>query len=100
MPPMAPPKPTRPATDATIRRAKISVGTIMTSVDQDCWPKNAMLKRTMASSTGTWVTKMMSGMTAALAPSAILRAELIGGPCCSSQLENHPPSKLPMPAAA
>ena len=80
MPPIAPPKPTRPATEATMRRWKRSVGTIITSVDHDCWPKNAMLKSTIASSTGTWVTKMMSGITAALAPSAILRAELTDAP--------------------
>ena len=52
----------------------MSVGTIITSVDHDCCPKNATLKSTIASSTGTWVTKMMIGITAALAPRAILRA--------------------------
>jgi hypothetical protein len=71
---MAPPNPTSPATEATICLENRSVGTIMTSVDHDCWPKNAMLKSTMASSVGTCVTNTMSGMTAALIPSAILRA--------------------------
>jgi hypothetical protein len=53
IPPIAPPKPTRPATEPMLRRGKMSVGTIITSVDHDCWPKNAMLMRTIASSTGT-----------------------------------------------
>src|SRR6185436_14683807 len=44
--------------------------------DHDCWPKNATLKSTIARSTGTWVTNTMIGMSAALAPSAILRALL------------------------
>ena len=70
---MAPPKPTRPATEPTARRGKMSAGRIITRVDHDCCPKNAMLNSTMAMSTGDHVTKMTSGMTAALAPSAILR---------------------------
>ena len=51
-PPIAPPNPTSPATDADDAPANRSVGTIITSVDHDCWPKNAMLNSTIASSTG------------------------------------------------
>ena len=70
---MAPPNPTRPATEPTAPRGKRSAGSVITSVDQDCWPKNAMLNSTMASSTGACVTKKTNGMTAALSPSASLR---------------------------
>jgi hypothetical protein len=45
----------------------------MTSVDQDCCPAKAMLNSTMAICTGDWVTKKMSGITAALAPRASFR---------------------------
>src|SRR5437868_5350364 len=99
-PPIAPPKPTSPATDATMRRSKRSVGTIITSVDHDCWPKKATLKSTIARLVGAYVTNTMSGMRAALAPSAALRDTLTEAPRFSNQLENHPPARHPTPAAA
>src|SRR6185369_11622210 len=79
---------------------KRSVGTIITSVDHDCWPKNAMLNSTIARPVGACVTNMMSGMTAALAPSAILRARLTDAPRFNNQLEIQPPARHPTPAAA
>jgi hypothetical protein len=63
----------------------------MTSVDHDCWLKNAMLKRRMAHSTGTCVTKTITGIIAALRPSASLRAKSTERPRPISQLENQPP---------
>ena len=99
-PPIAPPKPTSPATEATIVRSKRSVGTTITRVDQDCWPKNATLKRTMAQLTGTCVTSRIAGITAALSPSASLREKFTERPSAMSRLENHPPSTLPTPEAA
>src|SRR6266849_3804162 len=99
-PPIAPPNPTRPATDATMRRSKRSVGTIITSVDHDCWPKNATLKSTIARLVGAYVTNMMRGITAALAPSASLRDTFTEEPRFSSQLENQPAARQPTPAAA
>ena len=47
-PPIAPPKPTRPATAPTALRGNRSVGRIITSVDHDCWPKKARLKIAIA----------------------------------------------------
>ena len=62
-------------------RATRSVGSVMTRVDQLCWPKNARLKMAMTSATepaaGTSITQ---GMHAALSPSAILRAALTDRP--------------------
>jgi hypothetical protein len=96
---MALPNPTNPTTDATTRRSNRSVGTIMTRVDHDCWPKKAMLNNTMAHSTGTRVTKMITGIIAALRPSASLRDRLTERPLRINQLENQPPVRLPMPDA-
>ena len=62
---MAPPKPTNPATEPTTFCGNRSAGRIITRVDHDCWPKNAMLNRKMASSTGAFVTKYTTGITAA-----------------------------------
>jgi len=72
---MAPPKPTIPATEPTDRPGARSVGRIMTRVDQDCCPKNATLKIAIAKSTGALSTNRMTGITAALAPSANFRAK-------------------------
>ena len=83
-----------------MRRLKRSVGTIITSVDHDCCPKKAMLKSTIARPVGACVTKMMSGIRAALAPSATLRDRFTDVPRCNNQLENHPPARHPTPAAA
>ena len=82
-----------------MRRPNRSVGTIITSVDHDCWPKNAMLKSTIARPVGASGTRTMSGITAALAPSATLRAALTGVPRFNNQLENQPPARHPTPAA-
>src|SRR6185437_1345113 len=73
---------------------------IITSVAQDCCPKNAMLKITIAISTGVRVTKYAIGISAALAPSAILRANSTECPARISRLENHPPHNDPAPDAA
>ena len=54
----------------------------------------------MASDTGERVTNSMSGMRAALAPSATLRAVFSEWPRLISQLENPPPTRQPSPAAA
>src|SRR6266545_7327627 len=99
-PPIAPPNPTNPATDATMRRSNRSVGTIITRVDHDCWPKKAMLKSTIARLVGAYVTNTMSGITAALAPRAALRDRLTDDPRVNNQLENQPPARHPTPAAA
>src|SRR6185295_14728848 len=99
MPPIAPPKPTRPATAPTALRGYMSAGRIITSVDHDCCPKYAMLKIVSAQPTGTDGMKSTSGIKAALAPSAILRARFKGTFRVSSQLESHPPARHPAPAA-
>ena len=41
----------QPATEPTALRGNMSVGRTITSVDQDCWPKKARLKMTMAQAT-------------------------------------------------
>src|SRR5438128_10933346 len=97
---MEPPKPTSPATEPTALCGNKSAGRIMTSVDQDCCPKNATLKSAIAISTGERDTKATSGITAALIPRAVLRAKFNERPRCKSQLENQPPVTLPTPAAA
>src|SRR5215475_10926411 len=97
---MAPPKPTRPATEPTASRGNKSAGTIITSVDHDCCPKKAMLNSTIASSTGVFVTKNATGITAALRPNAILREKFSERPDFTSRLENQPPQRLPTPEAA
>src|SRR5947207_14251881 len=97
---MAPPNPTRPATDPTAFLGNRSAGKIITSVDHDCWPKNAMLNSTMASSTGVLVTKYATGIMAALNPSASLRDKLSVSPAFSNRLENQPPHRQPTPDAA
>src|ERR1035438_10142471 len=99
-PPTAPPMPTSPATEPTAARGKMSAGTVITSVDQDCCPKNAMAKSTIAHCTGACVTKKIHGMNAALAPSASLREKSSEWPVRIRWLENHPPDRLPTPEAA
>src|ERR1039458_10193573 len=99
-PPNAPPIPTSPATEPTAARGKMSAGTIITSVDQDCWPKNAMANSTMAHWAGACVTKKIHGMSAALAPSASLREKSSEWPERIRRLENQPPERLPTPEAA
>ena len=58
----------------TALRGKKSVGRIITSVDHDCCPKKARLKSASAQPTGTCGNEDDRGITAALRPSAILRA--------------------------
>src|SRR5947208_14641875 len=99
-PPIAPPKPTSPATAPTLARGNRSVGTIITSVDHDCCPKNAIENSTSAHSTGARVTNAINGITDALAPSAILRAAFTERPCWIRRLGTHPPARPPTPPAA
>src|SRR5437868_5367984 len=72
----------------------------MTSVDHDCCPKNATLKRKMTHDTDTCGTSITHGIIAALKPSAIFRAALTECPRRNSQLESPPPTTQPTPAAA
>src|ERR1017187_10167329 len=99
-PPNAPPMPTSPAPEPTAARGKMSAGTIITRVDQDCCPKNAIAKSTMAHWTGAWVTKKIHGMRAALAPRANLREKSREWPVRIRREENQPPVRLPTPEAA
>src|ERR1019366_5644898 len=99
-PPNAPPMPTSPATEPTAARGKMSAGTIIPRADQDCCPKNAIAKSTMAHWTGAWVTKKIHGMSAALTPSASLREKSREWPVRIRRLENQPPERLPTPEAA
>ncbi len=66
IPPIAPPKPTSPATEPTTLAGKRSVGRTITSVDHDCCPKYARLKIASAHATGSRGTSRMDGITAAL----------------------------------
>src|ERR1700733_9571166 len=99
-PPMAPPNPIKPATEPTEVRGKTSVGRVMISPDQDCWPKKAMLKSNKAKLTETCGTRITAGMSAALRPRGSLREKLRECPCRNNRLENQPPAKLPKPEAA
>src|SRR3954451_21320408 len=100
MPPIEPPNPTSPATEPTLDRGNRSAGSTMTTVDQDCCPKKAMLKSTMAKCTGTCVTSKMQGITDTLSPSVSLREKLREWPRRISHPENHPPTRQPTPAQA
>src|SRR5262249_32267190 len=78
-----------------------SVGRIITSVDHDCCPKNARLKMKITHPTaGIDGTSITHGISAALAPSATLRATLTDAPRRSSWLDNAPPQNDPTPDAA
>src|SRR5271157_6001828 len=92
--------PTSPATEPTAARGKMSAGKVITSADQDCWPKNATAKSTMAHWTGAWVTKKIHGMSAALEPSASLREKSSEWPERIRREESQPPERLPTPEAA
>src|ERR1700740_1093845 len=97
---MAPPKPMSPATDPTELIGMISVGSVIINPDQDCCPKNAMLKSSRAKLTDTCGTKITAGISAALIPSASFLEKFKEYPVFSSLLENQPPRKLPSPDAA
>src|ERR1043166_6902760 len=98
---MAPPKPTRPATLPSASSGTRSVGRIITSVDQDCWPKKARLKITITQATdGRGGTKITHDNNAALAPNPALREKFPARPHASSQFKTPPPHRQPMPDAA
>src|SRR5262245_35869996 len=72
----------------------------MTSVDHDCWLKNATLNRKMTQGTDTCGTSITHGIMTALNPSAIFRATFTEWPRCNNQLESPPPTRQPSAAAA
>src|SRR5215207_2621723 len=79
----------------------MSVGSVMTSVDHDCWPKNARLKTKMTQPTEcVRGTSMTHGISAALSPSAVFRDAFADQPRRRSQLESAPPHSDPTPEAA
>ena len=59
-------------------------GSVITSVDHDCWPAKAMLKSTITNCTGECITSRIDGITPALMPSAIFREAFTEGPAGSA----------------
>ena len=96
-PPIAPPKPTSPDTVPTADSGKMSAGSVMIRPDHDCWQKNAMLKSSIASRTGTSGTSITTGINTALSPSAILRAKSSDRPLRSSGSKTSRRESCPRP---
>ena len=78
----------------------MSAGSVMTTVENERWAKNATLKRTISQATGTRVTRHIQGMRAAHTPNTTFREKSSECPWCKRRLDHQPPTKLPTPEAA
>src|SRR5579863_1469250 len=98
--PKEPTAPINPATDPTTLEGKMSAASVCRMVDQNWWPRNAMLKNTSVHANGDLVIRMEIGINAALSPRQILRDKLIVRWLRTKRLLSQPPRKLPAPPAA